>query len=141
MLHRETIGFEEAKQGVDAVLQEQVKDPQGRGVAVAVVDDHGDLIAFARMSNASSAAGDAAISKAYTSARSRRDTGAYVERMKQQGINIADLANPKLSAFQGGVCIIKPGTDQCVGGIGVSGLPADEDEALAKTGMQSMSLG
>ena len=91
MLQKETIGFEEAQRAVDAILKEQAGDPQGRSVSVAVVDDHGDLISFARLSGARAGTGDIAIRKAYTSARSRSNTGAYVERMKQMGVSIADL--------------------------------------------------
>ena len=36
---------------------------------------------------------------------------------------------------------MKPGTDECVGGIGVSGLAANEDEVLAEKGVQAMNLG
>ena len=108
---------------------------------MAVVDDHGDLVAFARMSAARVTTGEIAVKKAFTSARSRSNSGAYVERMKEMGLNVADLGDPRLAAFQGGVCVMKPGTDQCVGGIGVSGLSAEDDELLADRGVQAMGLG
>ena len=141
MQQRETIGLEEAQRAVDAIVAEQAGDPQGRGVSVAVVDDHGDLVAFARMSAARVTTGEIAVKKAFTSARSRTNSGAYVERMKEMGLNVADLGDPRLAAFQGGVCIMKPGTEECVGGIGVSGLSAEDDELLADKGVQAMGLG
>ncbi len=141
MLQRECIGFEEAQRAVEAILRAQASDAQGRGVSIAVVDDNGDLISFARMSGARAGTGDIAIKKAYTSARSRSNSGAYVERLKQMGVNVADMGDPRLAAFQGGVSVIKPGTEECVGGVGVSGLAAADDEALAEQGIEAMNLG
>lgn len=140
MFQKETIDFEEARRAVDAILAEQGKDPNKRPISIAVVDDNGDLLAFARMTGGRTRTGDVAMKKAYTSVMSRSNSGAFAERLKQQGRSVADMGDPKMIGVQGGVVIMKPGTDVCLGGIGVSGLAAPEDEALAEKGVQAMGL-
>ena len=59
--------------------------------------------------------------------------------MKQQGRSVSDLGDPNLTAVQGGLPVqAADGTP--LGGIGVSGLRADEDEALSSVGIQAMGL-
>ena len=52
----------------------------------------------------------------------------------------AELASfdPKFTFFKGGVAAFE--TDRRVGAVGVSGLPGDEDEALAVAAIQSAGL-
>ena len=140
MLEKETIGLDEAQRAVAAILHEQAADPEKRPVSIAVVDDNGDLIAFARMDHGRPMTADIALKKAYTSVRTRSNSGAFAERMKQAGRSVAEMGDPRMIGVQGGVCIFKPGTQACVGGIGVSGLASHEDEALAEKGIQAMGL-
>lgn len=140
MYQKETIGLEEAQRAINAILQEQAKDPQKRAISIAVVDDNGDLVFFARTDGGRSVTGDVAMRKAYTSVRVRSNSGAFAERLKQTGRSISDMGDPRMIGFQGGVCIMKPGSQVCIGAIGVSGLAAEEDEALAEKGVQAMNL-
>ena len=140
MLQKETIGLEEAQKAITAILREQSEEPEKRAISIAVVDDNGDLIAFARMDQGRPMTIDIALKKAYTSVRTRSNSGAFAERMKQAGRTAAEMGDPKMIGSQGGVCIFKPGTQACVGGIGVSGLASHEDEALAEKGVQAMGL-
>lgn len=55
----------ESQECVEIILQSAIGDG-GKPVAVAVVDDYGDLIAFGRMDGASPRAVTGAINKAYT---------------------------------------------------------------------------
>ena len=50
MLPQLSIGLEEAQRAITAVFEQAKKDE--RAVAVAVVDNHGELIACARMNGA-----------------------------------------------------------------------------------------
>lgn len=140
MYQKETIGLQEAQDAITAILSEQAKDPQTRPVSVAVVDENGDLVAFVRMDTGRSMTGDIAIKKAYTSVRTRSNSGVFAERMKQQGRSVAEMGDPKMIGVQGGVCVMKPRTQVCVGAIGVSGLASEEDEALAEKGIQALKL-
>ena len=50
------------------------------------------------------------------------------------------MGDPMLAAVQGGVVILHPGSGSIMGGIGVSGLAAQEDEDLAKIGLKALGL-
>lgn len=138
MYQREVIGFEEAQIAMTTMLKETAADP--RPVAIAVVDDRGDLVHFIRQDGARPLNSELAVKKAYTAARMRSDTAAFAERLRSQGRSVAEYGDSNLVSVQGGVCILKPGTETSLGGIGVSGLRADEDEALAKIGLSAMNL-
>jgi uncharacterized protein GlcG (DUF336 family) len=76
--------------------------------------------------------------KAYTAARTRSDTKAFTERLKGIGRLVMELGDSDLIGVQGGVTIA--GADGSpLGGIGVSGLAAEEDEAIAKIGLAAIS--
>ena len=60
------------------------------------------------------------------------------ERLKTSGRNIGDMGDSNLVAVQGGVMIFNSATGVFLGGIGVSGLAAEEDEELAKLGVKSI---
>ncbi len=79
-----------------------------------------------------------ALKKAYTAARMRSDTLAIGERMRSQGRSIADMGDPNLVMVQGGVVITSESGP--LGGIGVSGRRAEEDEEIARIGLAAMQL-
>ncbi|MQG65431.1 MAG: heme-binding protein, partial [SAR202 cluster bacterium] len=81
-----------------------------------------------------------AIRKAYTCALSGQDSKDYAERLGSQGRTVAEMGDPMLAAVQGGVVILHPSSGSIMGGIGVSGLAAQEDEDLAKIGLKAMKL-
>ena len=68
------------------------------------------------------------------------DTLAYAERLKSQGRTVAEMGDPNLAAVQGGLVVVHPGTGAIMGGIGVSGLTAQEDEDIARLGLQTLGL-
>lgn len=139
MYQREILGLEETQRAVSAMLQEASKDSQ-RPVSIAVVDDRGDLVYFVRMDGGRLLTAEIARKKAYTAVRMRGDTGEIAERFKSQGRNLTDFGDPNLIALQGGVLVLRSEGGEVLGGIGVSGLRADEDEALAKVGLAAMKL-
>src|SRR5712692_417516 len=81
-----------------------------------------------------------AVRKAYTSAMSGQDSVAYAERLKSQGRSVSDMGNPNLVAAQGAVVVLHPQSGAVLGAIGVSGLTAQEDEDLARLGLQALGL-
>ena len=138
MHSKKNLGLDETRKALDAILDKAMKEPN-RPIAVAAFDDDGKLVAFVRMDGARPLPQMLAQKKAYTAAVMRTDTAAFAERMKQQGRSVSDLGDPNLTAVQGGLPVqAADGTP--LGGIGVSGLRADEDEALSSVGIQAMGL-
>jgi len=131
------LSFDDARKAMDRMLQEAHKTPN-RPVAIAIVDDQGELISFARMDQCAPQPPMIARKKAYTAARTRADTKAYAERLKSQGRSVTEFGDPNLLALQGGVVITNPADQSALGGIGVSGLTAEEDEALARIGLSAI---
>lgn len=142
MYDRKTVGLEEARKAVEAMIKEASKEPN-RPMAVAVVDDRGDLVCFERMDGASKLFADMAIRKAVTAVRARNTTDNLQERFKAIGASI-DWFGPEYTLMWGGQLITEPGeyvpfVNQIYGGIGASGRRAvDEDSAMAKLGVKAI---
>jgi uncharacterized protein GlcG (DUF336 family) len=103
-------------------------------VSIAILDDGGHLLHFARMDGASPASVAISVEKARTAAMTRRTSGMWEERIKQG--RMAMLKMPGILPVQGGVPIIVEGS--CVGGVGVSGVQSQEDEQIAQTGIDAL---
>ena len=98
-------------------------------VSVAVVDDHGEVIASLRMDGAALDTELNARRKAYTAARSdATTTRALAEKVAGTPTELASF-DPFFSFFLGGVAVFADG--RRLGAIGVSGLPGEVDERLA----------
>ncbi|MSQ40527.1 MAG: heme-binding protein [Dehalococcoidia bacterium] len=138
MYQKTVLGMAETLAAIHAMLEEVMKAPD-RPVAIAVTDDDGNLVAYARMDQCRRLPQQVAVKKAYTAATFRSDTGVLAVRMKETGRTAAEFGDPNLMFLQGGVVIQRPdGT--VLGGIGVSGLAAAEDEAIARIGLKTMKL-
>lgn len=107
-------------------------------VSVAVVDDHGELVACVAMDGAARDTLENARRKAYTAARS--DATSTRELAEKVGNAPTELASfdPRFSFFHGGVAAFSDG--RRVGAVGVSGLPGAEDERLAVAAIGAAGL-
>ena len=56
------------------------------------------------------------------------------------GRSLSEFGDPSLLGFQGAVVVERPSDQMFLGAIGVSGLAAEEDEALARLGVKAMGL-
>lgn len=146
MYQKEMLGLAEARTAVDAIIAEASKMPDWP-IAVAVVDYHGDVICLATMDKSSPFFPHVAINRAYTAAQNGIDTFRFGKRMRETGRTLADFGNPRYTTLQGGICITKPANQEfppaagtVLGGIGVSGRRAEEDEQLAYVGLRAMNL-
>ncbi|WP_196160665.1 heme-binding protein [Reinekea sp. G2M2-21] len=108
----------------------------GQSIAVAVVDDHGELLAFARMDNTAYHAGILAQNKAYTSARDRQPTANLAAWAQATGKDMGYWTDARFTGIQGGLPILKD--NNVVGAIGISGLSEEEDAALAQIALDSL---
>ena len=102
-------------------------------VAIAILDDGGHLLHFARMDGATPANAAIAVEKGRTAAMSRRTSGNWQERIKTRP---EMLKMPGILPVQGGVPILVDGG--CVGGVGVSGVQSHEDEQIARAGIDAL---
>ena len=141
MFEKKCLGLTEARAAVEAVLEEASKLPDAP-IAVAVVDDYGRLVYFARMDGCPPVVVELAINKAYTAAVALLDTLAFAERDKGWGRELATYGDVRFTYLQGGL-VIRTGDgsgapSSLLGGIGVSGRMPDEDEHLARIGLEAM---
>jgi uncharacterized protein GlcG (DUF336 family) len=120
-----------------AIVQAVIGEAQAP-VSVFVAESHGELVAAATMDGAAPDTRLNAQRKAYTAARSdatsTRDLAAKVRS------DPAELASfdPFFTFFQGGVAAFDG--DLRVGAVGVSGLPGEQDDALARGALAQVGL-
>jgi uncharacterized protein GlcG (DUF336 family) len=107
-------------------------------VSVFVADDHGELVAAATMDGAAPDTRLNAQRKAYTAARSdARSTRELAEKVKDDPVERASF-DPYFTFFLGGVAAFDGATR--VGAVGVSGLPGEVDEELARRAIAAAGL-
>ena len=123
------IGIEQAKKAMAAAEAEARKN--NWQVVIAIVDTGGHLVMLQRL-DAQNASVDIATGKARTSVNFRRPTKALEDGLAANGSALRILAVPGVTPLQGGLPIITDG--KIVGGIGVSGVLASQDEVVAKAG-------
>jgi len=106
----------------------------GLRINVAVCDGSGVLAAFLRMPGAFLHSVEIAVDKAYTAASFGFPTRQWVDVIGQdEALRIGLPLRPRLVIFGGGLPL-RDG-DALVGGIGVSGGSAAQDEACARAGL------
>ena len=138
MSEKPFIDFEQAQAAMRAIIEEATK-PGGMPVAVSIVDDAGNMVAYAQMDNVRLYARRHAFRKAYTAAVMGMDTGPHGEQLKERGRTVSDYGDPNLTPGIGGV-VVKSGDGVIMGGIGVGGYLA-RDEELAMIGLAAMNIG
>ena len=107
---------------------------------IAVVDDGGHLLVFARMDGAKLSSIEVALTKARACALRRSPTGPAMTAgdagvMLSLGLSLA--TGGKLTPIRGGLPLNVGG--QCVGGIGVSAGSEDEDVQVAQAGVDALA--
>src|SRR5215831_1541431 len=111
-------------------------------VNIAVVDDGGHLLSFARMDGARPASGYTAITKAVTAATFRQETGPLPPKGEPDVLlnlslqNAAAAGGGKLTTLKGGVPVVADG--QVIGGVGVGGGTGEQDAQVARAGIQNL---
>ncbi len=137
MYNKPMLSLDQAQAAITAMIADYNKDPNRRKVDMAVVDDAGNLLAYARMDRCLRPT--FAIRKAYTSAIRSMDTVAFAEQLQTSGRTLESFGDPQLIAIPGGVAVTKDGA--VIGAIGVGGLPSGlDDEAISKAGVQALGI-
>ena len=101
-------------------------------VAIAIVDTAGMLVHYVRIDGTQTGSVQVALDKATSAAMFRRPTKAYQDVVAGGGAGLRILNVRGASAVEGGVPILVDG--KIVGGIGVSGVNADQDAQVANAG-------
>ena len=137
MSEKPFIDFEQAQAAMKAIIDEATK-PGGMPVAIAIVDDAGNTVAYAQMDHVRLYARRHAFRKAYTAAIMGMDTGAHGAQLKERGRTVSDYGDPNLTPGEGGV-VVKSKDGIIMGGIGVGGYLV-RDEELAGIGLNAMNV-
>jgi glc operon protein GlcG len=107
-------------------------------VSVFVADGHGEVVAAATMDGAAPDTRLNAQRKAYTAARSdARATSELAEKVRDDPVERASF-DPFFTFFKGGVAAFDG--EARVGAVGVSGLPGEVDEQLARRAIAAAGL-
>jgi len=120
-----------------AIVDHVVANAEGP-VSVFVADTHGELVAAATMDDAAPDTRLNAHRKAYTAARSdARSTFELAEKVRDDPVERASF-DPFFTFFRGGLAVFDG--DRRVGAVGVSGLPGDVDERVARAAVEASGL-
>lgn len=135
MPERREIGYTEARELVGAVADRLEAD--GLGAAVAVVDRHGELVAFLRTDDCPLPSIKIAIQKAFTSARERQESRSLGDAARAEDFPLTNFGELGYVGWGGGVPLVVD--DEVIGAIGISGLPEAEDMKLARWAASTVS--
>ena len=97
--------------------------------SVAVLDDHGTLIAFERMDDAAFSTTEVAVAKGRTAALFRRPSKSFQDRVRNGEMNLMTFP---ITASEGGVPVMVDG--KVIGAIGTSGGTAEQDGEISSAG-------
>jgi len=112
-------------------------------VNIAVVDEGGHLLAFARMDHARPASATTAITKATAAATMRQPTGPVRRGEAEADVllnlalqNAAAASGGKMTSLFGGVPVVVDG--QVIGAVGVGGATGEQDAEIARAGIDAL---
>ena len=129
---RREIGHAEARALIAMVADRLEAD--GAGAAIAVVDPHGELVAFLRTDGCGLASIQIAMNKAFTAAGHRKRTDNYKNSLPgEEAFGIWTQHGGRFTVFVGGFPIFVDG--QCVGSVAASGGNGEQDIACCEAGI------
>jgi glc operon protein GlcG len=109
----------------------------GWPMAIAIVDNAGQLVLFQRADNTQTASVMISQDKAVSAAMLRRPTKVIQDAVAGGGAGLRFLGLRYASPVEGGLPLTVDG--KIVGGIGVSGMASDQDGTIAKAGADSLA--
>ena len=128
-------------EGARAILAAAEKKAADMGVpqCIAVVDEGGYLLAFARMDGAKLSSVQVAITKAVSAAIRRTETGPSSsggEISLTLSLGLPMATEGRITPIRGGIPIVLEG--EVVGGIGVSSGAEEQDVEVARAGLAAL---
>jgi uncharacterized protein GlcG (DUF336 family) len=130
-----SVNHETARKVVAAAIADARR--QSLPMAVAVVDNAGQLVAFERMDNTQTASIQVSQDKAISAATYRRPTKAFQDLVAGGGVGLRVLTLHGANAVEGGIPLVVDG--KIIGAIGVSGGSSDQDGVVAKAGVDALA--
>ncbi|MGJ3240827.1 MAG: GlcG/HbpS family heme-binding protein [Anaerolineae bacterium] len=127
MYTQQELSHADAMRIVQAI--QTLAESEGVGLAVAVVDTHGELLAFLRTDGCRLPSITIAQNKAYTAVREQIESKELGRRSREDGFPMTNFGELRYVTWGGGIPIIVDGA--CVGAVGVSGLPEADDIRFA----------
>jgi uncharacterized protein GlcG (DUF336 family) len=130
------ITLEQARKVVDAAIKKS--EELGVKMNIAVVDAGTNLVSFNKMDDAWLGSIDISQKKARTARYFNMDTG-EIGKLSQPGGSLYNIehSNNGLITFPGGV-VIKDGSGNIIGAVGVSGSTVEDDHAVASAGASAL---
>jgi glc operon protein GlcG len=133
-----TLDLREAQLGLAAMREELAR--RNVCAVIAVADAHGDVIALERNDGAPASSIRIAMNKAWTAACQATPTRAIGDRVRSaERLDVAYYGDVRAVGWAGGMPVVVGGV--VVGSVAVSGLPEDEDEAVAMLGLAAILAG
>jgi uncharacterized protein GlcG (DUF336 family) len=129
------VNHEQARKAVAAAVADARK--QNLPMAIAVVDNAGQLVAFERMDNTQTGSIAVPQDKAVSAAMFRRPTKVFQDAVAGGGAGLRVLTLRGTIAVEGGLPLTVDG--KIIGGIGVSGGSAEHDGVVAKAGADGLA--
>ena len=129
-----SITLDQAKKAMVAAEAEARKN--NWPVVITIVDTGGHLVMLQNL-EAQHASIDIAAGKARTAVNFRRPTKMMEDSLAANGSALRLLALKDITPLQGGLPIVVDG--KIIGGIGVSGVLASQDEMVAKAGLDTLT--
>ncbi|MGR6644627.1 GlcG/HbpS family heme-binding protein [Pseudomonas aeruginosa] len=126
------LSLQHAQRCIAAAIAEAQR--QRLAVCVAVVDAHANLLAFVRMDDSVPGAIDLAQRKARSAALFRLPSGEL-----GQPLWSIEQSNGGLACFAGGMPLGDAG-GSCLGGVGVSGASAAQDQSIAEAAVAMATI-
>ena len=128
-------------EGAEAVLSAAKEHAARIGVPmnIAIVDEGGHLIAFARMDGAKLSSIDIALNKAVAAAIRKQATGparSGEEVNTMLSLSLAIGSHARQTPIRGGIPL--EANDECVGAIGVSAGTEEQDVEVARAGVAAL---
>ena len=124
-----------------ALLERVRAEAAGRdlALAIAVVDDAGQVVASQRMDGAAFGAMQLAVGKAYTSVLWGMPTGEFTQSTQPGGDDWGwNTTDPRIVVYAGGLPLLVGG--ELVGGVGASGGTPADDAACVEAAVRSLQF-
>ena len=124
-----------------ALLERVRAEAAGRdlALAIAVVDDAGQVVASQRMDGAALGAMQLAVGKAYTSVLWGMPTGEFTQSTQPGGDDWGwNTTDPRIVVYAGGLPLLVGG--ELVGGVGASGGTPADDAACVEAAVGSLQF-